>query len=148
MQLLTKHRDTIRVDDSDREGSMVTATTPTEYTARLVGFTPDGGPIIQFLENPGDIDADRGDILGRNAEGLLTVAFKRQMTVVTPRGNSDLEKASSSASEGLFRTPTEPRTAVVRIQSPGPPSPFSPYSNSQMSLSSSTTVMKVLSRQT
>ncbi|KAM7223480.1 hypothetical protein V8F06_000954 [Rhypophila decipiens] len=69
---------TIRVDDSEREDSG-------EYKAKLVGYTPEGSPIIQFYEEPPTfrISAERGSVLGRSENGQVIVAFRKNMTILT-----------------------------------------------------------------
>ncbi len=67
-------RATLRVEDSDREDN--------EFRAKLVGFTPEGAPILQFLEDPGTIRPDRGTVLGRAEHGQLIVAFRKRMTAI------------------------------------------------------------------
>ncbi|KAK3330151.1 hypothetical protein B0H66DRAFT_47483 [Apodospora peruviana] len=136
--------ETIRVDDSEREDA--------EYRAKLVGYTPDGGPIIQFYDNPGSFRPERGSVIGKNEHGQVIVAFRKTMTTITfPTSDSSSqslwrEKQSSpyalspspsplTSSPGLLAppmqqqrspSPTVPRPAVVRIATPNDPEPVSP----------------------
>lgn len=117
---LTRHtkRDTVRQDDSDQASQ---GEDPPSYQARFIGYTPEGGPIIQFLEHPGEIDPSRGDVLGQNAEGMVTVLFHKDVQIVGPQdeGGSDQEKPANPRQH--LAPPTvdsRPRAPVVRIQSP------------------------------
>ena len=85
------------MDDSERE--------ETEFMAKLVGYTTEGAPILQFIQDPGAIKPDRGTVLGRADGGQVIVAFRKAMTVISD--NLPSEKVSSG--------PSTPRTPVVRI---------------------------------
>ena len=129
---------TIRVDDSEREDG--------EYRAKLVGYTTDGSPIIQFMEDPPSFRPERGSVIGKSESGQVIVAFRRNMTVMTESkncfpyaggaGSSIREKprADSLVPPGTnppallqlstsSTAPSTPRPAVVRIASPGDPLP-------------------------
>lgn len=86
---------TIRVDDSEREDG--------EYKAKLLGYTPEGSPIIQFTEEPPTFKPERGSVLGKSENGEVIVAFRRNMTILTEGrsagniyyGNGDSEKSTT-----------------------------------------------------
>ncbi|KAK0753940.1 hypothetical protein B0T18DRAFT_424408 [Schizothecium vesticola] len=61
--------------DSDKEDA--------EFRAKLVGYTPDGAPILQFVDDPGVIRPERGSVLGRGDNGMVIVGFRREGVVVT-----------------------------------------------------------------
>ncbi|KAM7209328.1 hypothetical protein V8F20_000378 [Naviculisporaceae sp. PSN 640] len=119
---------TIRVDDSEREDG--------EYKAKLLGYTPEGSPIIQFTEEPPTFRPERGSVLGKAENGEVIVAFKKNMTILTEgrRGSyysgmgSENEKFSKSRSNSLVPpTPSSGTTAnsttLLLPPSPGPASP-------------------------
>ncbi|EDO65289.1 hypothetical protein GE21DRAFT_1123 [Neurospora crassa] len=103
-----------------------------EYRAKLLGYTPEGAPILQFVDDPGNsIDPERGTILGKNTmNGQIIVAFKKSMIMVSDGNSSDLstpnEKAAASPSSLLVPPPVplpSPRPPpVVRIAAPCRPS--------------------------
>ena len=67
------------MDDSEKED--------VEYKeAKLVGFTPNGGAIIQFSEEPGTFRPEHGSILGRGENNQVVVAFHKSMTTLVPDG--------------------------------------------------------------
>ncbi|KAK3496699.1 uncharacterized protein B0T23DRAFT_401949 [Neurospora hispaniola] len=101
-----------------------------EYRAKLLGYTPEGAPILQFVDDPGNsIDPERGTILGKNTmNGQIIVAFKKSMIMVSDGNSSDLstpnEKAAASPSLLVPPPPLpSPRPPpVVRIAAPCRPS--------------------------
>jgi hypothetical protein len=117
----TYHRQTLRADDSEKEDA--------EITAKFLGFTADGAPIMKFLDDPGKMEADQGIVIGRS-EGHVIIAFRKAMAVVGGHGpssggsNSSSNLGSSTAAEGPG--PSSParisrpmsRSPVVRIASP------------------------------
>jgi hypothetical protein len=107
-------RETLRLDDSEKEDS--------DFKARLVGYTPEGAPILQFLNDPGHIRHDRGSVIGRGDEGVI-VAFRKSMTAIID-GQYAEKPADSSLSEAT--TPQRP-PPVVRIASPSPIPSRSPF---------------------
>lgn len=138
---------TIRVDDSEREDG--------EYKAKLVGYTTDGAPIIQFMEDPPTFKPERGSVIGKSESGQVIVAFRKNMTIMTDTksnsisysgagdgvaGSSIREKSRSnslvppSSNTPSLRQPptnssagpTTPRAAVVRIATPSDPQPLPP----------------------
>ncbi|KAK1757463.1 hypothetical protein QBC47DRAFT_296789 [Echria macrotheca] len=113
--------ETLRMDDSEKEDA--------DYkVAKLVGFTPDGGVIIQFGEDPGAaITPDRGTVLGRGEGGQVLVAFRKSMTIITDGNGYPMvsEKRVASSSTLNIPSPTSPLTRpppVVRIATPPMPS--------------------------
>jgi hypothetical protein len=117
----TYHRQTLRADDSEKEDA--------EITAKFLGFTADGAPIMKFLDDPGKMEPDQGIVIGRS-EGHVIIAFRKAMAVVGGHGpssggsNSSSNLGSSTAAEGPG--PSSParisrpmsRSPVVRIASP------------------------------
>ncbi|KAK0630142.1 hypothetical protein B0T17DRAFT_589741 [Bombardia bombarda] len=98
-------QETMRTYDSEREVDL-------DYKAKLVGYTPEGAPILQFSDDPGVIMPERGAVMGRSANGQLIVAFRKEMTLLME--NSFAEKpAQASTSASVVSRP-----AVVRIASP------------------------------
>lgn len=125
-------RDTIRVEESPSDDN-------NEYRAKLLGYTPEGAPILQFFDDPGSsIDPERGTILGKNTNGQIIVAFRRSMIMVSDskihRNSSSSgsnmptpmnEKAAASSPSALLvpQAPPSPRPPpVVRIAPPRRPS--------------------------
>ena len=118
----THNRQTLRADDSEKEDA--------EITAKFLGFTADGAPIMKFLDDPGKMEQDQGVVIGRS-EGHVIIAFRKAMAVVggghhgpsTSSGGSS-NSGSSTAAEGPG--PSSParisrpmsRSPVVRIASP------------------------------
>jgi hypothetical protein len=51
------------------------------YNARLLGYTPEGGPIIQFTEAPAPLDGQT-KFVSTDGDGRVIVAFNKDMTVV------------------------------------------------------------------
>lgn len=101
--------ETLRIEESEKEDP--------EYRARLLGYTPDGSPILHFIDDPGLIRPDRGTVLGRGESGVI-VAFRKSMTTIM-----DLGRPLEKPSEGLLtpNTPSTPqRPPTVRIASPCP----------------------------
>ncbi|KXX80086.1 hypothetical protein MMYC01_202854 [Madurella mycetomatis] len=72
--LTISREQTIRADDSEKED--------TEIAARFLGFTPEGSPIVKFVDDPGRIEPDHGVIIGRS-DGNVIVAFRKPMTVIS-----------------------------------------------------------------
>ncbi|GAB1311082.1 Transmembrane protein [Madurella fahalii] len=72
--LTISREQTIRADDSEKEDA--------EIAARFLGFTPEGSPIVKFVDDPGRIEPDHGVIIGRS-DGNVIVAFRKPMTVVS-----------------------------------------------------------------
>ncbi|KAM7192024.1 hypothetical protein V8F33_008602 [Rhypophila sp. PSN 637] len=113
---------TIRVDDSEREDS-------DEYKAKLVGYTPEGSPIIQFYEEPPTFRlSERGSVLGRSDNGQVIVAFRKNMTILTEGfsggGGGYYDGASS------WREKSKSRSNSLVPPSPGTPlTPLTPASN-------------------
>jgi hypothetical protein len=119
----THHRQTLRADDSEKEDA--------EFTAKFLGFTADGAPIMKFLDDPGKMEADQGIVIGRS-EGHVIIAFRKAMAVVggghgpspSPSSSNSSNSSSSTAAEGPG--PSSParisrpmsRSPVVRIASP------------------------------
>ncbi|KAK0730454.1 hypothetical protein B0H67DRAFT_596588 [Lasiosphaeris hirsuta] len=96
--------DTIRAYESEKED--------VENKAKLLGFTTEGWPILQFLEDPGTILPDRGTILGKGGNGQVIVAFRKSTTTIV--NNSFTEKTTSAGPSSVTRP------ALVRIASPSP----------------------------
>lgn len=122
------HRQTLRADESDKEDA--------DITAKFLGFTADGAPIMKFLDDPGKIEPEQGVVIGRG-EGHVIIAFRKAMAVVGENdtnnngggGGNDCRNSnsdSSTAAEGPGpSTTTTPRISrpmsrspVVRIASP------------------------------
>ncbi|EGO52733.1 hypothetical protein NEUTE1DRAFT_150219 [Neurospora tetrasperma FGSC 2508] len=125
--------ETIRVEDCPSGDN----NNNNEYRAKLLGYTPEGAPILQFVDDPGNsIDPERGTILGKNTmNGQIIVAFnKKSMIMVSDGGNSsDLstptnEKAAAASPSSLLVPPPVPFPSsprpppVVRIAAPCRPS--------------------------
>jgi hypothetical protein len=118
-------RQTLRADDSEKEEA--------EISAKFLGFTPDGAPIMKFVDDPGKIESDRGVVVGRG-DGHVIVAFRKAMTVVSggtngggnsgPPSVADLPRSSTPGPSTTIITrtttppPISPRSPVVRILSP------------------------------
>lgn len=91
-----------------------------EFRAKLVGYTPDGAPILHFVDDPGVIRPERGSVLGRGDNGMVIVSFRRegvvQVTTTTGGGGGAfLHPDSASVTEPQ---PTARRASMVRIASP------------------------------
>ncbi|KAK4190506.1 hypothetical protein QBC35DRAFT_70210 [Podospora australis] len=90
-----------------------------EVPAKFIGYTPDGSPIVRFTEDPGQISADRGEVLSRAPNGHVIVVFRKGMTTIIngtiacppPALKRPTPEPSSS---GL----TVPRSPVVKIELP------------------------------
>ncbi|KAK4128176.1 hypothetical protein N657DRAFT_676002 [Parathielavia appendiculata] len=123
---------TLRADDSEKDES--------EISAKFLGFTPDGNPIMKFADDdtPRKIECNHGVVVGRG-DGHVIIAFKKAMTIVndlTPNNNNSANNANSDPTVAAERpprrslTPTpnpptttrtppaSPRSPVVRIVSP------------------------------
>ncbi|KAJ4418137.1 hypothetical protein N0V85_001567 [Neurospora sp. IMI 360204] len=117
--------ETIRVEESPTDENN---SNNNEYRAKLLGYTPEGAPILQFLDDPGNsIDPERGTILGKNmTNGQIIVAFRRSMIMVSDSNssNSNLPTPNEQASSpSLLVPPPSPRPPpVVRIAPPRRPS--------------------------
>jgi hypothetical protein len=100
------------MDDSEKEDA--------DYkVARLVGFTPDGGVIIQFGEDLGAaITPDRGTVLGRGEGGRVLVAFRKSMTIISDGSGSGYpmvsEKRVASSSTLNIPSPSSPALTLTR----------------------------------
>ncbi|KAK4648630.1 uncharacterized protein QC761_111910 [Podospora bellae-mahoneyi] len=97
-----------------------------EIPGKLVGYTPDGSPIIRFTEDPGRIGADRGEVICRGEGGHVIVAFRKGMTTIINGAISSPPPAAllpvpmtspgpSYSSAGLT---VQPRSPVVKIELP------------------------------
>lgn len=90
-----------------------------EFRAKLVGYTPDGAPILHFVDDPGVIRPERGSVLGRGDNGMVIVSFRRegvvQVTTTVGGGGAFLRPDSASVTEPQ---PTARRASMVRIASP------------------------------
>lgn len=84
-----------------------------------MGFTPEGAPIIQFLEDPGVIKPQRGIVIGRGDSGQVIVAFRNGMTTISDNSNTNLAEKSSAGDSSDDNAVTRP-PPVVRIASPSP----------------------------
>ncbi|KAK3336004.1 hypothetical protein B0T19DRAFT_25498 [Cercophora scortea] len=85
----------------------------TEFRAKLIGYTPDGGPILQFLDDPGQqLSPDRGSVIGRTAHNQVIVAFRKTLTTVSP--DPDNVPGLPERPRSVY----EPRPSVVRIAEP------------------------------
>ncbi|KAK4449525.1 hypothetical protein QBC34DRAFT_298946 [Podospora aff. communis PSN243] len=105
--------ETIRMDDSERDDM--------DFKARLVGYTPEGSPILQFLEDPGTIRDDRGTVIGRGERGVI-VAFRKSMTTIIDGQdpeNLNLKEKTREPGPSVAPSPQRP-PPVVRIASPSP----------------------------
>ncbi|KAK4155503.1 hypothetical protein C8A00DRAFT_31638 [Chaetomidium leptoderma] len=118
---------TLRADDSDREED-------SEISAKFLGFTPDGAPIMKFVDDPGKMEPEQGVVIGRG-DGHVIIAFKKAMTVIGHGGNSsnnsnnnNNNSGNSNSGPSTVAAVTEPprsltfdpstRPPVVRISSP------------------------------
>lgn len=126
----SSYRETIRVEESEKED--------TDFRAKLVGYTPEGGPILQFYDDPGSFKTDRGTVLGKNGAGQVLVAFRKEMTTINDSPPAVGEVPTPTPTPSVIVTTPQipqaqtpviptPRPAVVRIASPPPrvPSPRS-----------------------
>ena len=87
---------TIRVDDSEREDG--------EYRAKLVGYTTDGAPIIQFMEVPPTFKPERGSVIGKSESGeVIVVLTVRHNSHVLPKRNNDLATLALPNNRAPFR---------------------------------------------
>ncbi|KAK3394788.1 hypothetical protein B0H63DRAFT_57951 [Podospora didyma] len=84
--------DTIRGDDSEREDGNES------YQATLLGFTPEGAPILMFADDPGAFRAERGAVIGRGQSGQVIVAFKKSMMTIIDSSNSNINLVGTSSS--------------------------------------------------
>jgi hypothetical protein len=66
-------RGTLHVEEIERDGS--------EYNAKLVGYTTDGAPIIEFCDIPTQLSPAHGHILGKGTDGVI-VSFRKDMTTL------------------------------------------------------------------
>jgi len=89
-QLTAPHRTTLRALSPDTASE-------TTYHARLLGFTPEGGPILQFAEMPRPFDAKSSAVLSTGQDGQVVISFTQDMTVLnTP----DKARAGPTAASG------------------------------------------------
>lgn len=72
-------RQTLRADDSEKEDA--------EISAKFLGFTPGGAPIMKFADEPGNIEPDQGVVIGRS-DGHVIIAFRKAMKVVNGSNTS------------------------------------------------------------
>lgn len=130
--LTVRPRQTLRADDSEKEDA--------EISAKFLGFTPGGAPIVKFTDEPGKIEPDQGVVIGRS-DGHVIIAFRRAMKVVngsnailgngggragTPRpsvtvpGGGAAAEPSSNMAPSLrsVTPPVTPRSPIVRIAPP------------------------------
>ncbi|KAK3945343.1 hypothetical protein QBC46DRAFT_116392 [Diplogelasinospora grovesii] len=78
-------QETLRADESEKDD--------VECRAKLVGYTPEGAPILKFLDDPGRLSPNRGAIIGKCENGQVIVAFRKG--VITINSNNDLSLASA-----------------------------------------------------
>ncbi|KAK0703738.1 hypothetical protein B0T26DRAFT_658418 [Lasiosphaeria miniovina] len=97
---------TILGEESEKEDA--------EFKATLIGYTPDGSPILRFLEDPGTFTPERGNVLGRREDGQVIVAFRKSMTAVFEK---DLHPRADSPPATL-QVPQNSRPAIIRIAVP------------------------------
>ncbi|KAK1776152.1 hypothetical protein QBC45DRAFT_225328 [Copromyces sp. CBS 386.78] len=120
--------ETIRVEDSPSDDN--NNNNNKEYRARLLGYTPEGAPILQFLDDPGNsIDPERGTILGKNTmNGQIIVAFRKSVVIISDgvnTSNSNMPTPMNEKASSLLNVPPSPSPRpppVVRIASPRRPS--------------------------
>ncbi|KAK0633478.1 hypothetical protein B0T14DRAFT_491646 [Immersiella caudata] len=103
--------ETLRIDDSERDDL--------DFKARLVGYTPEGAPILHFLDDPGTIRSDRGTVIGRGDGGVI-VAFRKTMTtIIDGQDPEKLKEKTTEPGPSAASAPQRP-PPVVRIASPSP----------------------------
>ncbi|KAK3694081.1 hypothetical protein B0T22DRAFT_60908 [Podospora appendiculata] len=84
-----------------------------EFRGTLIGYTPDGGPIFQFLDDPGQqLSPDRGSVIGRTSHNQVIVAFRKTMITISP--DPDVIPELPERPRSVY----EPRASVVRIADP------------------------------
>ncbi|KAL2130310.1 hypothetical protein VTI74DRAFT_6636 [Chaetomium olivicolor] len=109
---------TLRVDDSEKEDA--------EITAKFLGFTPDGSPIMRFVDGlpTGKImDPEQGVVLGRGSStdgGGVIIAFRKAMTVVTGSGNERTDDNRIGAAADGGRGGCDGCSGRGRTGNPGP----------------------------
>jgi hypothetical protein len=99
------------MDDSERDDM--------DFKARLVGYTPEGAPILQFLDDPGTIRDDRGTVIGRGEAGVI-VAFRKSMTTIIDGQDPESLKEKTREPGPSAASPPQRPPPVVRIASPSP----------------------------
>ncbi|KAK3397794.1 hypothetical protein B0T20DRAFT_232003 [Sordaria brevicollis] len=115
--------DTIRVEEPTPSSE-----DNNEYRAKLLGYTPEGAPILQFFDDPGStLDPERGTILGKNTNGQIIVAFKKSMLMVSEAKTIHGHRNSSSSGSNMPSPITEKEKAtsllVPQVQTPPSPRP-------------------------
>ncbi len=92
-------RQTLRADDSEKEDS--------EISAKFLGFTPGGAPIMKFADEPGGIEPGHGVVVGRG-DGHVIIAFRKTMAVVNgDSSDSDGAPGPSAGATGAAEPPRD-----------------------------------------
>lgn len=115
---------TIRVDDSEREDG--------EYRAKLVGYTTDGSPIIQFMEDPPTFKPERGSVIGKSESGQVIVAFRKNMTVMTDTKYNRISYGGAGGGDGVAGSSIREKSrsnSLVPTMPSRPPSLLQPTTN-------------------
>ncbi|TPX16762.1 uncharacterized protein E0L32_003703 [Thyridium curvatum] len=66
----------------------------TSYNAKLIGYTPGGGPIIQFDEKPEPLDEREATVISTGIDGAVTVAFGKEVKIVVSNEETAEEQAT------------------------------------------------------
>lgn len=56
------------------------------YDARLVGYTADGAPILQFARDPGSFGKGHASLVGTSPSGEVIVAFRNNAAAMVAEG--------------------------------------------------------------
>jgi len=73
------------------------------YNARLLGFTSQGGPILQFAEMPRPFDAKSSAVLSTGRDGQVIISFTHDMSI---RNTPDAPRAGPAAAASSARAPS------------------------------------------
>ncbi|KAK4242387.1 hypothetical protein C8A03DRAFT_40356 [Achaetomium macrosporum] len=101
---------TLRAEDSEKEEA--------EISAKFLGFTREGAPIIKFEDDRGMLEPDHGVVIGRG-DGHVIVAFKKAMTIVNKNGSSSNVNSGSTTNLSRFGGALSADAAAAESPNPG-----------------------------